>query len=491
MYKRLTVLLVAMALVMVGCGGGGDSTDVVDPTTSGDEPTSAASSGTSTTSPATEQSDPTGTATLSSQGASPTPTSMAGTASPTELPEVMTQTVSGTGPVLSDAIELRAGLVMFRYTYDGPADQVSSFFVRLLRGDNGEFAADIANELNAGSGAVVAVVDEPLEYVIEVQQATGEWSIEVEQPVLGGAETSTMPISAEGTSSSVVGWVSLDEGLYEAEASYSGQHEWSTLSVVVYSDDGTYQDRAVQGLSSGTEGATSALAIPNSGLYLVTVEAEIGSEWSVGISQRSGSGADGAGATATTEPADSATENDPQLMDAIVSLDDLPSGWSVWVDEDDDDDSDDEGFCGSPPFEGLLESGDDAPKAEAQFQEDDFGPFLWQGIVYVSERDADTIMDVLRDSFNCDTWTQTDDDGTQITWTIAEMSFSDVGDDTFARKLSAESGGFPFTGDFVAVRDGGFAFIIFHFGIGGVDSELTQSIASDTVDNLSLIETLD
>jgi hypothetical protein len=130
------------------------------------------------------------------------------------------------------------------------------------------------------------------------------------------------------------------------------------------------------------------------------------------------------------------------LEGALLTIDDMPTGWAGSPPEDDSDDD----FCDDAPE--LVE-----PKieAEASYQEDEFGPIYFEAIgVY---DDANAYMDKLEEVVDaCRSFTDVDDEGTETTGSIQPLSFPKLGEETFAMRASGEGGGFSFSGDFVIIR---------------------------------------
>jgi len=179
----------------------------------------------------------------------------------------------------------------------------------------------------------------------------------------------------------------------------------------------------------------------------------------------------------------SEASGDVVLSDVVVQLEDLPSGWSVSPPDDQADDSDDE-FCeGVDPFNEIPPQ----DEAESSFQQSDFGPFIGSGAAhYTDEDEASEVIDLVSETANaCQSFTETDEDGTETEYTIAPLSFPDLGDETFAFRVSASSLFGPFALDVAAVRDGEFTVSIIAGGFGAPpDSELTEELAQTMLDRL-------
>jgi hypothetical protein len=130
------------------------------------------------------------------------------------------------------------------------------------------------------------------------------------------------------------------------------------------------------------------------------------------------------------------------LAAALLTIDDMPTGWAGSPPEDDSDDD----FCDDAP-----KLGDPKIEAEATFQEDEFGPVYFEAIgVY---DDAEAYMDKLEEVVDaCRSFTDVDDEGTETTGSIQPLSFPKLGEETFAMRATGEGGGFSFSGDFVIIR---------------------------------------
>ena len=190
--------------------------------------------------------------------------------------------------------------------------------------------------------------------------------------------------------------------------------------------------------------------------------------------------------TTTADPEEETTTTSgasSDLSDVVVQLEDLPTGWSVSPPEDDDEATDDE-FCEDHDPFNEVEAQDEA---ESSFQESDFGPFVASAASQFTDDDeASTIIDAFADAANeCQSWTDTDEDGTVTEYTTTPLSFPDLGDETFAFRLSAASPIGPFAADIAVVRQGEFTLSIVNAGLGaGPDSALTESLAQTMLDRL-------
>lgn len=188
--------------------------------------------------------------------------------------------------------------------------------------------------------------------------------------------------------------------------------------------------------------------------------------------------------TTTTEPSEDTTTTTaaPAALDAVVlQLGDLPTGWSVSPPDEEEDTSDD--FCdGADPFNEIAAQ----EEAESNFEQSELGPFAASGAsVYEDDDQAGEVLDLLAAVANdCQSFTQVDEDGAEVEYTITPLSFPDLGDDTFAFRMSATTFIGPLALDMAAVREGSLVVTVIHGGFGAVDSALTETLMRTMLDRV-------
>jgi len=183
------------------------------------------------------------------------------------------------------------------------------------------------------------------------------------------------------------------------------------------------------------------------------------------------------------QPEDYTTD---ELEQALFTLDDLPSGWSLDPPEADDDDGDD-----SPAWCGATLDPDDTAllHVERGFSAGDMGPYLNHMIKLLpGETEAnDAFRAFADDSSACPGWHEQ-----EWTWTLQEMSFKEIGDQTAA--FRANTTDVPIVGKVemqaVFIQHGPFVILMSHMSIGldGVDTDETEQFAALANDKLSQIE---
>lgn len=187
----------------------------------------------------------------------------------------------------------------------------------------------------------------------------------------------------------------------------------------------------------------------------------------------------------TAGPSPTASEDQiaERLGGALLTIEDMPTGWTVSpADEDDDDETP---ICG-------IESGafgDEAlDRLTANFQQSELGPFLAQIIDRFAEGEAKGIMTEFGDAFgSCTEFVDVDEDGEETSWRLSPLSFPNIGDETFAFRMSTTVAILGFVElDFVVWRRGDVVEVIGHVSTGfeGIDSEQTESFVRRADDKL-------
>lgn len=127
-----------------------------------------------------------------------------------------------------------------------------------------------------------------------------------------------------------------------------------------------------------------------------------------------------------------------QASDYLLTLREMPSGWSQEATEEEEPDD-------SPNV--ICIQRDDTPDAEGRatvdFRAGTFGPYLSQIVgVFGSVDEAKTEFAAYSQAVDqCATWTETDTDGKTLTYTINKMSFDKVGDESLALRMDMNGQG--------------------------------------------------
>ena len=184
--------------------------------------------------------------------------------------------------------------------------------------------------------------------------------------------------------------------------------------------------------------------------------------------------------TATIAPTPTVAKGLPttdQLRVALLTLDDMPTGWTTMTGSDDNSTTD---ICGVPDSSNVQQV-----KVSADFQKSQLGPFLTDTIGAFKHGGAQTWMDAFKRRASCTQFTDTDSQGTPTTYQLAPLSFPKMGDDTFAFRLTTDAGIATIEADLVYIRWGDYIVQIGNASISSVDSDLTSSIAQKALDKLT------
>lgn len=163
---------------------------------------------------------------------------------------------------------------------------------------------------------------------------------------------------------------------------------------------------------------------------------------------------------------------------ALLAIDDLPAGWAeVPLDEDDDDP-----LCGVDTSDLLDVDEDELPKAEVEFAEDaDTGPGFFEGIAWPPEGRAEELMDKIEQKLDdCD---NTELDDMQIT--VGGLSTDQLGDESFAFRISVAGQGVQIDLDTIYIRQGNLVMTVSGFDILGDPTAVMSEWATKALEKAS------
>lgn len=157
---------------------------------------------------------------------------------------------------------------------------------------------------------------------------------------------------------------------------------------------------------------------------------------------------------------DGAEPTSEDLTSMLLTLDDMPSGWSTYTDDMGSDDAeettDDDTFC--PEAESVVEDDSD-DEVEAMFSQGELGPFVFQGISPSTKEEYERVVDAL-DSCIGEEWTTTDEDGVESKYAMEELSAPDLGEDSRSYRMTATFDGGLLTADLVTGHSEGAAVLL-------------------------------
>ncbi|SDT01735.1 sensor domain-containing protein [Actinoplanes derwentensis] len=195
-----------------------------------------------------------------------------------------------------------------------------------------------------------------------------------------------------------------------------------------------------------------------------------------------GSGSDDRGTTLqppapTAESIVDRVFGDDQVQNALLTVADLPTGWSVKPRESraPRDDSDEYAECSE--FAAALIEYDDLSHGGVDFTAPS-GATVNQGVLSVTEPKARSFLaDFATAVTKCPKMTGTTRGGHSITMYLTALSFPKLADETFALRMSTTASTQTITMDLVMVRRAGVITGVVQTTIGTVDTTTTEDIA--------------
>jgi hypothetical protein len=172
--------------------------------------------------------------------------------------------------------------------------------------------------------------------------------------------------------------------------------------------------------------------------------------------------------TVADEPRTTTTESQgrPPLADALLTLADLPTGWSAQADPG----GPRTGFCGGRnPLAVVIP----AEELHATFSKTTNGPFVSElALRYGSEDEAEQLMGLVEDTFeSCRSY---DENGGSLT--LEPLDFVGLGNDTFAAHVTGQTSIGPLAGDVVWVRKGNRVVSLATIAFSDLDGNLVSDV---------------
>jgi hypothetical protein len=185
----------------------------------------------------------------------------------------------------------------------------------------------------------------------------------------------------------------------------------------------------------------------------------------------------GAGGTAL-QPSTATPVPDPsieaRLHAALLTLADMPPGWTT-TDPSPGSGAASADFCGVPSVESQ-----ELGKVEADFQGGQLGPFFTEELAQIKPGVAKSQLDALAQALpGCQPQTETQDDGSALTYRVSPLAFPTLGEQTVAVRLKVDGSLLPIEGDAVFIRRANSIAIValLAVGIAGPDEALTEMLA--------------
>lgn len=176
--------------------------------------------------------------------------------------------LEGTGMTISDFFGIEEGVIIFTMTHDGD----SNFIVQLLD-EEGDLAAQYANDIGAYEGSKAQVVDGGT-YVFEIN-ADGNWTIDIER--LESSSPAPEITSFSGTGDTATELFSLPTGLKTFNLTHDGD---SNFIVNLLSEDDFFAPSLANEIGEFDGSTAEYLEAVN---YIINVQAD--GNWTINIDQ--------------------------------------------------------------------------------------------------------------------------------------------------------------------------------------------------------------
>jgi hypothetical protein len=174
-----------------------------------------------------------------------------------------------------------------------------------------------------------------------------------------------------------------------------------------------------------------------------------------------------------------------ELKKLLLTLPDLPTGWSIDPSQSNPDDT--SAFSGCPSLNNMDKTFPSTARANIDLTKSTEGPFAGEKLQSYSGDNATKGMAALRPAAAaCTSIKSTAPDGTVYDLTMAEMSFPAIGDESVAFQLTGNINTTPVDGQFVYARKGNLVSAISAVAVNGnkVDLGELQKITEAAVAKL-------
>lgn len=172
-----------------------------------------------------------------------------------------------------------------------------------------------------------------------------------------------------------------------------------------------------------------------------------------------------------------------QAKRALLTLDDMPTGWSQdKPDPADNDDTVTPKRCAAV-FD-ALDGHDPLAEAEASFSAGDLGPSLDHTVSSWPKSQVQALKQITQALQQCPKFTSTSKDGSSATFEASGLSFPNLGDRTLALRLKGKTEGISVMLDVVYIVKGNNAIVLMASGIQPLDGATFEKLARTAISRL-------
>lgn len=171
-----------------------------------------------------------------------------------------------------------------------------------------------------------------------------------------------------------------------------------------------------------------------------------------------------------------------QAKAALLTIEDLPTGWSAdeSADEDEPEPTTKPARCAAV-FAGLDEQ---EPKAEAKAAFTSGGSIIEHTVRSWDGDAADLVKQTTAAFSKCKKFTSIDADGSEATFRMSKLSFPNVGDRTLAMRANSSLDGVDVVLDLIFVGEGKTTFLLTAGGLAPLPGDDLEAIATKAVEKL-------
>jgi hypothetical protein len=177
-----------------------------------------------------------------------------------------------------------------------------------------------------------------------------------------------------------------------------------------------------------------------------------------------------------------------QVNAALLTVADLPSGWTLGEPSEDDSDDDEitPAKCGE--LVDAMSADEEAAVAEGERDFNKGGPFgTLMGVSissYEEEVDSDKLTDIAEVFGECSSFKGTDSEGVATEYKVAPLSLANIGDKSLALTMTVESEGFTIPINIYLVVIGHNVMTFFNGGVTGADGADLETIGKLAIKRL-------
>ncbi|GAA4927777.1 hypothetical protein [Actinoplanes utahensis] len=195
------------------------------------------------------------------------------------------------------------------------------------------------------------------------------------------------------------------------------------------------------------------------------------------VGQPTGAGTVGQSTGAAPAQPGAGSYSADQVKAALLTVADLPTGWSAEPDDGSAPEDASENYAECPEFAAVVKKAAGVEQLDADFKSP-AGTSLDETIMTLNESGArDLVAGYAKGVAACPKLTTKTDGGTTFDMYMTALSFPKLADETVAHRVTAEVSGTTVNLDMVLVRRGGVVITLVQTATGVIDTAVTEDVA--------------